>query len=207
MNLTSTNIANRLLLAKCCYADYAIDYLQKRNIGDNEQASCYLSKMKQLYYSMQALCQYVPASELAPTASLSINLFTASFSGTIQLTVDDEAVSDEETFSSASVGTQVITMINSVNLYQSDYILSYDSDTQTVILTSTQTGTSDNGNIANIVKNGVSGNGQAMAGGTDQWCLDDTKAQKILDNIDQLCGCPCDCDSSILTDTIPRYIN
>lgn len=205
MNLTSTNIANRLLLAKCCYADYAIDYLQKRNIGDNEQASCYLSKMKQLYYSMQALCQYVPASELAPTVSISFSLFTPNFSGTRQIFVDDEELSDEVTFSNASAATQVVEMLNAINLYQSDYIASFSGNTFT--LTSTTTGTSDNGNEASLYTNGALDISGDFAGGADQWCLDDTKAQKILDNIDQLCGCPCsDCDD-LLTDTIPRYIN
>ncbi len=204
MNLTSTNIDNRLLLAKCCFADYAIKRLEKVNIGDNEQASCYLSKMKQLYYSMQALNQFVPAAELSPTVSISFSLFTANFTGTRQITVDGEELSAAVSFTNASAATQVALMINAINLYQSDYVASFSGSTFTI--TSVLSGTTNNGLETSLLTNGAVDVSGYLAGGTDQWCLTDTQAKKILDNIDELCGCPCgDCDD-ILDDTLPRYI-
>lgn len=209
MNLTSTNIANGLLLAKCCYADYAIDYLQKRNIGDNEQASCYLSKMKQLYYSMQALNQFVPAAELAPTFSSLIypNVSTL-LTGSQTIYIDGVQISPLNTFSSQSYYSVLNQIVSSINIYQSNYLASISG--AYVVLTSILSGTTNNGYEVSIVQtfNGTSFSGVigTLSGGTEQWCLTDTKAKKIIENIDQLCGCPCgDCDD-ILDDTLPRYI-
>ena len=203
MNLTSENIDNRLLLARCCYADYAINYLAKKNIGDNEQASCYLSKMKQLYYSMQALNQFVPAAELAPLVSIPIT-FAPSFTGTRQLFVDSEAISPAISFSAASSGQQAIAVMAQTNLYQSEYIASISGGD--FIITSVLSGTTNNGALVSLATNGVLSGAIALAGGASQWCLNDTQAKKILENIDSLCGCPCgECDD-LLDDTLPKYI-
>lgn len=204
MNLTSTNIDNRLLLAKCCFADYAIKRLEKVNIGDNEQANCYLSKMKQLYYSMEALNQFVPSAELAPSLLATIGT-GGTFSGTLQVLMDGVAISPIVTFVLASPAQQSVTMVSAINLYQTDYVAALSSSQAT--LTSVLSGTTNNGVIATLLKDGVSYGTATLAGGTDQWCLSDTQAKKILDNIDELCGCPCDCDDNILDDTLPRYIN
>lgn len=207
MNLTSTNIDNRLLLAKCCFADYAIKRLEKVNIGDNEQAKCYLSKMKQLYYSMQALNQFVPAAELAPywTYYL-ISLFPSSFTGTRQVFIDGVAISEELSFTNATRPAQMVSIASNINTYQTDYIASFTSTSFT--LTSVLSGTTNNGlEITASVDGATPVSFGVLAGGSDQWCLTDTQAKKILDNIDELCGCPCgDCDD-ILDDTLPRYIN
>ena len=119
MNLTSTNIDNRLVLARCCYADYAIKRLEKVNIGDNEQAKCYLSKMKQLYYSMQALNQFVPAAELAPYLTHTFTLI--GFTGTFTVYADGVQITDTLTFSNASPAQQAVSVVASLNTYQTDY--------------------------------------------------------------------------------------
>lgn len=203
LNLTSTNIANRLLLGRCCYADYAIDFLQKKNIGDNEQANCYLNKMKQLYYSMQALRQYIPSSELSSTTSSSFG--SSPETGDFIFYADGEQISSEITISSTPGATAIITAVNDINLYQEDYIASVNSNIFTI--TSATSGSDYNGVVITLTRNGSLYATGTLSGGGNQWCLDDTKAQKILDNIDQLCGCPCDCDDNILTDIIPKYIN
>lgn len=206
MNFTSTNIENRLLLAKCCFADLAIDYLQKKNIGDKEQYGCLLKKMKQLYCSIEALNCFTPSAELAPSWTYAFTSFTSNFTGTRTLYIDGVQISDEVSFVAATKPQQGVAIAASINLYQTDYVATISSTNITI--TSILSGTTNNGlELTVSTDGGTPVSGGTLAGGADQWCLDDTKAQKILENIDQLCGCPCDCDDNILTDTIPRYIS
>lgn len=207
MNLTTSNIENRLMLGHCCYADYAIKYLEKQNIGDLQQASCYMNKMRQLYFSMEALNQFTPSAELAPSWTYILTSYPSSFTGTRALYVGGVQISNVLTFVASTRAQQAVIIANDINLYQSDYEVMITPTTFNI--TSVLSGTTNNGlEVTASTDGGTPVSVGVLSGGLNQWCLDDTKAELILENIDELCGCPCgDCDGSILDDTLPRYVN
>lgn len=204
MNLTTSNIDNRLLLAHCCYADYAIKYLEKQNIGDLQQASCYMNKMRQLYFSMEALNQFTPAAELSPSTVLTG--LSGNIGDTVAIYVNGVNISGTvtQTGSDTLLGVSVMAAINT---YTGNYRATFDDNPFT--LYSNTTGTIENGyDVTFVITGSISATPTTLSGGQDQWCLDDIKAELILEKINELCGCPCgDCDGSILDDTLPRYVN
>ena len=152
---------------------------------------------------MEALSQFVPSVELAPFYSDTSG--GGAITGSYIYYIDGVQVSDELVFSSTSAQDVIVAISASVNTYQTHYVVTFSGLTLTI--SSSISGTVDNDSVITTSVNGVVTTTGVLMGGSLQWCLTDTQANKILNNIDELCGCPCDCDGDILDDTLPKYIN
>ena len=59
MTFTETNINNRTVLARCCFADMVIDMMEARAIGDTDLYECKKRKAMFLNYAIGEMCAYI----------------------------------------------------------------------------------------------------------------------------------------------------
>ena len=59
MIFNESNITNRTVLARCCFADMVIDMLEARAIGDTEMYECKKRKAMFLSYAINEMCTYI----------------------------------------------------------------------------------------------------------------------------------------------------
>ena len=59
MIFNQSNITNRTVLARCCFADMVIDMLEARAIGDTELYECKKKKAMFLSYAIGEMCTYI----------------------------------------------------------------------------------------------------------------------------------------------------
>ena len=59
MNFTESNINNRTVLARCCYADMIIDMMEASASGDKKLYDCMKKKAWMLKYSIDQMCEYL----------------------------------------------------------------------------------------------------------------------------------------------------
>lgn len=96
MNFTRQNIANRTVLARCCYADMIIDMMEASSSGDTELYNCMKKKAWLLRYAISQMCEYEEENIFAanvgddPTAQAYVSVNAITFpiqtSGTTTLT-------------------------------------------------------------------------------------------------------------------------
>jgi hypothetical protein len=59
MIFNQSNITNRTVLARCCFADMVIDMLEARAIGDTDTYECKKRKAMFLNYAIGEMCTYI----------------------------------------------------------------------------------------------------------------------------------------------------
>ena len=59
MIFNQSNITNRTVLARCCFADMVIDMMEARTIGDTDTYECKKRKAMFLNYTIGEMCTYI----------------------------------------------------------------------------------------------------------------------------------------------------
>ena len=59
MIFNQSNITNRTVLARCCFADMVIDMMEARTIGDTDTYECKKRKAMFLNYAIGEMCTYI----------------------------------------------------------------------------------------------------------------------------------------------------
>ena len=77
MTFTETNINNRTVLARCCFADMVIDMMEARAIGDTDLYECKKRKAMFLNYAIGEMCKYIDEGvfTLNQTTSTEVSCF------------------------------------------------------------------------------------------------------------------------------------
>jgi hypothetical protein len=216
MIITTENINNKILLAGCCLADKAVDYIQAVNLGDIDKQECLMEKMQNLVFLRKALCGYLPYSEAGARVSGAFNIGNTS-QNSKDVTMYLNGVQVAPTYTWLAGGS---------NLYNAQIIADYINSVQALITFSfspiaenyvtartNELGSGGDGDILEIVTVDINGTETitvTLSNGGVQPCLastTDALAKKLIASIDELCGCPCGCNKNIIDDTLPKYIN
>jgi hypothetical protein len=237
MIFNQSNITNRTVLARCCFADMVIDMMEARTIGDTDTYECKKRKAMFLNYAIGEMCDYVSDKLFYINAgswghveeqNMTLNASAGAVVVTYMRFVKDddptqyvELVTPGFSFTATGSGTaDMDAVIAEINSYE-------DPLWDNIIVTAQRDAVSNKFRF--IVEADISfWNGyklqiSATAGFTISSavpaeivngyylpapiCFTDDTARKFINQMDDLCGCPCGCSAAkILDDNLPKYI-
>jgi hypothetical protein len=249
MIFNQSNITNRTVLARCCFADMVIDMMEARAIGDTDTYECKKRKAMFLNYAIGEMCTYIDEGIFNanvgddPTAQAyvavnEVKFPTGNTRGVVDLTalrfggdsgVDIATPGRNLTPFSVGWGKVAWRLSEDVNSYTrankyTDGIYKVKSTFKGVVYgddenTITTTITYDRGKFGAASASSVAYSDSAGTAVTRSLDSDskaptsasssftNNMARKFLNQMDELCGCPCGCSAAkILDDNLPKYI-
>lgn len=233
MNFTESNINNRTVLARCCYADMIVDMMEASASGDNELYDCMKKKAWMLKYSIDQMCEYLSDNLFSINAGLwghseaagnvvavpggAITVTHMRFVLTADPTQYVELIPPGYVFSATSHADVVAELAIAMTSYSDPLV-------DTIVVN----GQDDSGLFRFIIEEdtGVWGTytlSLSATGGftitapvpeqiVNQYMLPastsftDNTARKFLNQMDEYCGCPCGDNSNVTNDILPKYI-
>lgn len=212
MILTATNVQNFRLLAQCCYADKAVEYVEAVYLGDKSKAECLFEKMKVLYIGIEALCGFTGSEYIGDCVNFTFNYQAISDGDEWQLFVGNTAIMDKVTYSAADgIESFMLDWYNAINSNTAGFTATQtgeDSGNQEVYFTVCSPGLGFQGGDLTATSTGLADltpSSTTLTAPTIE-CLTDTQVGKIIDTISDICNCPCECSpGEIINDTVPEY--
>ena len=234
MIFNQSNITNRTVLARCCFADMVIDMMEARAIGDTDTYECKKRKAMFLNYAIGEMCEYLSDNLFSINAGLwvhveekgmtvavpggAITVTHMRFVSNTDATQYVELIPPGYVFSATSHADVVAELAIAVTSYSDplwDSIVVNGQNDSSLFRFIVEQDTS--------IWSGYTLSLSATAGFTissavpvqivNQYYLPkstsftDNMARKFLNQMDALCGCPCGCSAAkILDDNLPKYI-
>lgn len=218
MNLTLSNIQNRVVLAQCCLADMGIRALEYRDQGDDENSECVTKKAFILQFIIKRLRCFLPSiGTKTYTESFTVsngfsagNKFSLTYSG-YRICPDQYLIgSDVAEADTPSFIAGVINVYNSNNPDEVYATASYTSDTFTIsIRVSPRVTTTDVAIESTVVAftTVFTSEDDGALSDTPTPRLSNDNAKKLIGILDAYCGCQCkDTASEITNDSISRIL-
>lgn len=194
MRYTQDDVCKRIILAKCCLADFAIRMFDAQAIGDIESENCLLEKALVLKGAIDAMCRWYEPEVLTvvyeynvvPSGGrATVNSWT--FAGTDILSHGDSAnytagesladLINARTYTGTTSATAVKTTANRIEVAYT-YANVNRGSTPTVSFST--------GSIT-----GAEEEAEASVDVDVLPCLDDDQLEGIFNVVDRVCGCNC----------------
>ena len=191
---TSTDVCNRIVLAKCCLSDIVIKMFDAQSIGDTESENCYLEKAIALQGAIDALCRWWEPTQLSaqdqvralPSGGKFV-VGTWTFGGEAILPHGNEYTTDIATSIIADINgivrtgnITIVAKLDGGERININYLYPNSLIGETAVITPSQ-GTMPT----------VRSEPEATVDVEPLPCLDDDGLEGIFNIIDKVCGCNC----------------